>query len=176
MIIRRARIEDAPEIAHIHIQTWLTTYRGIIPDSYLDALPAREEERRAYWEDQLSVVRENQFLYVAQDEEAERLAGFVVGGPTRYPDLPYTGELYAIYILQEYQQRGLGRLLTQALAGDLLEAGMAEMLLWVLEKNLASRRFYEILGGKYVKSNTFEVDGTTIAECAYAWNDLSQLG
>jgi hypothetical protein len=45
VLIRRAEPRDAAGIAHVHVASWRTTYRGIVPDSYLDALdePERAE-------------------------------------------------------------------------------------------------------------------------------------
>ena len=173
MIIRQARLEDAAGIAHVHASTWQTTYRGIVPDSYLDTIQV--EEWRERWVRDLSTLAPNIFVHVAENEENGKIVGFVYGGTTRYPDLPYQGELYAVYILKEYQQRGLGRRLVQALARSLLDAGMSDMLLWVLEANSATRRFYEALGGCSVKTSIFEIHGTQINECAYAWTDLRPL-
>lgn len=34
---------------------------------------------------------------------------------------------------------------------------------------------YESLGGQFVKTNTLEVGGISVNECAYAWTDLSPL-
>ena len=171
MIIRQMRFEDSLGIARVHTQTWQTTYRGIVPEDYLASLQVEERQKR--WISILSAPAPNTFGYVAEKEENGEIAGFVHGGPTRNPELPYRGELYAIYILQNYQQHGLGRRLTQALVRDLLRAGMPDMFLWVMEANHASRRFYEALGGHSVKTNTFEINGVSINECAYGWTDLS---
>lgn len=173
MIIRRMRIEDNAGIGRVHALTWKTTYRGMLPDAYLDAIQVEEWQQN--WVPRLSNPAPNRFGHVAENEENGEIIGFVRGGSTRYPELPYRAELYAIYILEAYQQRGLGRRLAQALAGDLQKAGFSDMLLWVFEENHSSRRFYEALGGQYIKSNTFEVGGASVVERAYGWTDLSQL-
>src|SRR5262245_31616559 len=133
MIIRQMRIEDVAGIARVHVRTWQTTYRGIIPDDYLDAI--QEEEWQQRWLPGLSQPAPNTFGYVSENEENGEIVGFVRGGTTHYPELPYRGELYAIYILKAYQQHGLGRRLVRALASDFVTAGLSEMLLWVLESN-----------------------------------------
>ena len=38
MDIRSARIEDAPQIAHVHVRSWQGAYRGLLPEAYLDSL------------------------------------------------------------------------------------------------------------------------------------------
>jgi hypothetical protein len=38
MVIREARLDDALAIARVHVDTWLSTYRGIVPEDYLARL------------------------------------------------------------------------------------------------------------------------------------------
>lgn len=38
MLIRPAHEGDAQGIAHVHTESWKTTYRGIVPDDFLDHL------------------------------------------------------------------------------------------------------------------------------------------
>jgi hypothetical protein len=39
--LRPATVADAAAISHIHVESWRTTYRGVVPDAFLDALSAR---------------------------------------------------------------------------------------------------------------------------------------
>jgi GNAT superfamily N-acetyltransferase len=172
MIIRQARPGDAAGITRVHVQSWQTTYRGIIPDDYLDSIPA--EQWQARWLRDLSEPGTNEFTYVAENELTGEIAAFVWGGPERHHDPLYSGELYAIYILDAYQRQGLGRRLIQALVRSLLDVGISSLLLWVIDAN-PGRYFYEALGGKRVKSGTFEVRGVTIGESAYGWTDTRAL-
>ena len=171
MIVRQAAPNDAAAIARIHVDSWRTTYRGIIPEAYLASLSYEEGEKR--WAARLSDSAGKICVYVAENE-AGQIVGFVCGGPDRDNDPVYKGELYAIYILQTAQGQGLGRRLTLALAEGLLQIGIDSMILWVFAGNPA-RRFYEALGGQLVKSNQFEVSGATIDEVAYAWPDIRTL-
>ncbi len=172
MIIREARFEDAADIAKVQIDTWRTTYRGIIPDDYLAEMSYEEREQR--WATKLSNPEDNYFTFVALDD-SEKIVGFIRGGKYRESDPIYVGELHAIYILKAYQGKGFGRQLTQALIKRLLEIGIHSMILWVFAENYTARRFYEALGGQYVKSNYFEISGVMIEEIAYGWTDISVL-
>jgi ribosomal protein S18 acetylase RimI-like enzyme len=171
--IRQATTADAAALARVHIDTWRTTYRGIVPDSYLDAM---SYERGANnWANRIQEAAESKyFIYVAVDT-SEQVAGFISGGPNRIDDPFYKGELYAIYILQSCQGQGIGRLLTQALVKSLLAANIQPMMLWVFEKNASARRFYESIGGQFLKTNWFEINGVPLEEVAYGWPDLRVL-
>jgi len=171
MIIRQATQEDAAGIARVHVDTWRTTYRGIVPEDYLANMSYEESEKR--WAGRLSDSEAKTRIYVAEDA-AGHIAGFVCGGPDRDNDPVYKSELYAIYILEGYHGQGIGRRLTLALVEALLQMGLDSMILWVFAVNPA-RRFYEALGGQLVKTNQFEINGVIIDEVAYAWPDIRLL-
>ena len=77
IVIRPAEIQDAPKIARVHIESWKTTYRGIVPDAFLESLdPATRAKQFA---EELNAAAPDRFLYVAENERGE-LVGFVSGG------------------------------------------------------------------------------------------------
>ncbi|GAC1657406.1 MAG: GNAT family N-acetyltransferase [Ktedonobacteraceae bacterium] len=171
MIIRTATSADAYGIARVHVDSWRTTYQGIVPSEYLAALSY--EQREKIWFNQLSDTEHKTYHYVAENESGQ-IMGFVSGGPERNHDPIYKGELYAIYILQAYQGQGIGQSLTLSLVETLIQANLNSMLLWVLTANPA-RRFYEALGGQLIKASQFEIRGVTIDEVAYGWLDIRPL-
>jgi GNAT superfamily N-acetyltransferase len=73
--------------------------------------------------------------------------GFASAGERRDPDARAgDGELYAIYVLADRRRRGIGTALHAAAANGLRASGCVEARLWVLDANMAARRFYERLG------------------------------
>ena len=96
------------------------------------------------------------------------------GGPARENDPSYSGELYAIYLLEQQQRQGIGRRLVAELCSWLLSEGLNSMYTWVLEKN-PSRRFYESLGGIEFKRQTITIGGRDVVEVAYGWDDITPL-
>ncbi|WP_245994117.1 GNAT family N-acetyltransferase [Tengunoibacter tsumagoiensis] len=166
--IRAARQEDAWGMAHVSVDSWRTTYTGIVPADYLDQLSL--SSRAQGW---LAIVEARQsFTFVAENEQG-KIVGLVSGGPGRGEDA-YQGELYAIYLLQDYQGMGLGTRLIKILAEHLLKAGIQSMFLWALTENPACR-FYEALGGQPFKTQQIEIGGADLQEVAYGWSDLSRL-
>jgi GNAT superfamily N-acetyltransferase len=101
--------------------------------------------------------------------------GFVSGGEERGHDPGYTGEVAAIYLVEQAQGRGTGRKLMQAAAGELIRRGHCSMLLWVLRENSLARKFYEALGGKFLRAKNIEIGGHWLVEVAYGWSDLRTL-
>lgn len=170
--IRVARLEDASTITHVHIESWRTTYKGIVPDDFLAALSY--EQRTKTWKQRLRTSDPHIFMYVAVDEQ-EQVVGFVNGGkPQQADESEYSGELYAIYLLKEYQELGLGRMLVQKLAESMRHAGMDTMFLWVVKDNPACY-FYESLGGQLIRVQPITIGGVALEEVAYGWKDIRFL-
>jgi L-amino acid N-acyltransferase YncA len=151
LLIRRATEQDAAEIAHVHVQSWRTTYAGIVPDEYLAAL--NETERTALWREWLT--RDIQ-VYIAQVEGT--VVGFISGGPIREPVQNYDAELFAIYLLQQAQGQGIGSKLLKELAESLMNKGFARMAVWVLERNSA-KLFYVKSSAQRLNSKEIEIAG-----------------
>lgn len=171
MQIRPARPEDAAAIAHVHVEGWRTAYRGIMPDAFLENLAV--EPRRRFWHDLLSSPPAHTCMYVAEDAGGG-VIGFALGGPERTDDPAHRGELQAIYVLEQHHRRGIGRLLVEAVARDLVRQGLASMLVWVLQEN-PWHRFYEALGGQRLREREIEIAGARYPERAYGWPDAAAL-
>ena len=167
MHIRTARVHDAAAIAKVHVESWRTTYKGIVPDDFLAGLSYAQRE--PMWHQILTNPVSPSYVYVAADDRGQ-VVGFVSGGPERSGDTVYTGELYAIYLLARYQGQGIGWQLVHTLVSRLRQEGMITLLLWVLAENPA-RRFYERLGGRPVYEKTVTIGGVPLLEVAYGWLD-----
>jgi ribosomal protein S18 acetylase RimI-like enzyme len=171
--IRPAWANDAPALARVHVDAWRTTYRGTLP---AEGLAGLSYDRREHgWSEVLALLPEQRhFIFVAQDQTGQ-VVGFSSAGRETSGDPVYKSELYAIYILEEHQRRGLGRRLMHAALDGLVQAGYTAMLLWVLADNVGGRRFYEMLGGRVLREKPIEIFGVTIKELAYGWDDLAKL-
>lgn len=170
--IRKANPADAGLMARVHIDSMRTTYKGIMPDEYLASLSYGGRESR--WVQILTADRAPASNLVAETDGGE-IVGFAGGGPEREGDSTYRGELYAIYLLEEHQRKGLGRRLVSAFARQLLTDGYDSMLVWVLEENHPARQFYESLGGKQVGRKTILSGNPDVIEVSYGWTDIGDL-
>ena len=151
------------------MDSWRTTYKGIVPDTFLDSLSY--ESREQIWK---RGIEENH-IYIAEDENGQ-IVGFATGGKERTGKYEaYKGELYAIYLLEGQQGKGIGRKLFKSVVDDLKDKKLNSMLIWALEENPACR-FYEALGGKKIDTAEIEIDGRKLGEIAYGWDDLSESG
>ncbi len=169
MTVRLATPDDADAIERVRTDTWRATYRGHMPDAVLDALGYDSTRRRQL----MTTMTPQQFVLVAEHER--EVVGFVNGGPTRFADTAHPGEIYAIYVLPAHHGHGHGSGLMRAGAHELLARGWGGMHLWVLRENAPSRLFYERLGGRYTSDREDRLQGVTITESGYAWDDVGAL-
>jgi GNAT superfamily N-acetyltransferase len=171
MLIRKASPTDAAAIARVHVDSWCTTYAGIVPADYLANLSYARREQS--WRDLLSAPTLSGCVYVAAQDTGE-IVGFASGGPERSGNAVYRGELYAIYLLAHYQRQGLGRRLSTALIQRLLQCGLSSMLVWVLAAN-PGRAFYATLGGQQIYEKEITIGAAPLIEVAYGWPALHEL-
>lgn len=174
---RPARLSDAGAIGAVQVASWQTTYRGIVPQDYLDSMTVEDHAER--WAHLLARPGILELTFVVEergrerDRERDRVVGFATGGPEREGDRRFLGELYAIYLLQENQGQGLGRALVESVSAALLRRGLSSMLVWVLRENWGARHFYERLGAVYLREHELDFGaGFSLPEVSYGWADL----
>lgn len=170
-LIRHAVAGDAAAIADVHVRCWRETYRGIMPDDLLASLDVAA--RRRLWTRTIKHRRYDTFVCTGKDDAG--IVGFACNGPRTDVPEPYEGEFRAIYILQEAHGQGLGRALMSAMAAALTGRGYGSAALRVVRDSLATRAFYQHLGGIEVSEGSHSVEGITIDEVVYGWPDISVL-
>lgn len=166
-LIRAAKVGDAEGIATVHVTSWQSTYRGILPNSFLDELPkSRGPQRLAMWTDLIEKPVAKSAIFVATVDN--RIVGFVNCGPTR--DIPplTDGEIFAIYLLEEYQRQEIGRALFEKAREFLQGAAFKSFSVWVADKN-PSRGFYERMGGQRNGEKKDSIAGHVLNEIRYVW-------
>jgi GNAT superfamily N-acetyltransferase len=170
MNIRLASLSDAEGIARVHVQSWQTTYKGIISDVFLNNLSI--EGRKENWELTFNNIDFNNGIYVVEDQG--EINGFIYGGKSREPELDYEAELYAIYLLEEAQGKGHGKLLFNRLIESLKSDNYNSLMVWVLERN-PSMEFYKKLGGQYITKKEINIGVDALIEAALGWEDLTKV-
>lgn len=152
MTVRLATVDDAEQIAVVHVQSWRAAYRGLLPDDFLNNLSL--EQRIRQWQ---SILSDPANIIPVYEDEGQ-VVGFVSYGRTRDEDLDQdkTGEIYAIYLLPDRWGQGFGAALMHEGLKRLQEQGYQLVSLWVLAGNNRAIQFYEQFG--------FKADGATKVE------------
>jgi GNAT superfamily N-acetyltransferase len=173
--IREATVDDADAVARVNVDTWRTTYPGIIPDKVLAGL-SYEEVARGYRRSLGDPASKACGLIglLAEDPSGE-VIGIALAGPTWEPSPTHTAEIRILYVRDAYQRHGVGRALVRAAVERLAARGHVSLLIWVFEANQPARRFYEALGGQLRGARTRQIRGFAVDEVAYGWDDLGSF-
>ncbi|UVI35567.1 GNAT family N-acetyltransferase [Brevibacterium spongiae] len=157
---------DADAMARVHVDTWLETYRGIMPDELLDA-PDLLDRRRQMWTNIIAEADPSRFT-CAVAETDDRIVGIAMAGPPEEGENrqgaspedeggsvlgrdkvehPEDRHLYVLYAYRSMHRTGAGQ--------DLLDAVIDPSVttaLWVADPNPRAQAFYA--------KNGFIADGT----------------
>ena len=139
--IHKALSEDAYDYADCFISCLQTAYKGIASDEFLNNLSEQREQRVQRFQKNLT----NTDIETYCVKFDNRMIGFLTINKK-------DGEIWAIYLLEEFRSRGYGKEILDFAIDELKNIGHKNITLWVFEKNTGARRFYE--------NNGFSFDGT----------------
>lgn len=108
--VRTATIDDAEDLAQLHIECWRETYSGILSPDFFSRQSV--EDRLTLWSQLLNGPHASRH-YVA--EAKGRPVGFAGSIPATKPQHP--SELWGIYLLKDVHGSGLGQQLLDATLG-----------------------------------------------------------
>lgn len=178
VLYREANLSDVNEIARVTVDTWNTTYKGLISIRVL--------QKRSYevliqrWNDRLTNLTDKEVIYVAENDHGTIIA-FVWAAIEKINPIGdllelnnFEGELMAIYVVKEYQNKKIGFNLVSQVVSYLLIHNVDSMIVWVLKEN-PSKGFYIRLGAKYIGDKYLNLDGELYLESAYGWNNLKEI-
>jgi len=121
--------------AYVHFKSWHESYTGLVGEDYLN--------NKVTLEKCLSMAQKfSENVLIAKD--GERVVGFAAYGKYRGDDLKIFGEIYAIYVLEEYQKKRVGLSLMNAAIDKLRD--YKKVALWVFKENKKAIDFYEKYG------------------------------
>lgn len=178
MIYREATILDLKGIIKVGIDTWKTTYIGIISDDFLQGLSYKDKEQK--WRQRLENPTHGAKIFIAETIQNE-IVGFALATLEKYNPLlvsiqpeKFIGELCAIYVLKDFQDKKIGTQLIKLVTKYFLKNEIKSMIVWVLKEN-PYYRFYEKMGGKYVGEQSIEIGGKKYIEKAYGWENIEPI-
>ena len=134
--IREMREEDKHGKAIVHYESWMETYTPLSVNNYLENLDKHHFIKESSSQDAPTLVA------ITNNE----VVGFISFGKTeKQNDNDDWSEIFALYLLEEYQSHMIGFALTQRA----LELSYPDnVTLWVVEENENAIHFYEQIGFK----------------------------
>lgn len=167
--IRKARVEDAAEIANVHVNTWREAYQDLLPKNFLDDRPLLFKNRYQLWK--RVTTDPEQVTFVAECSE-NGIVGFIDGKKARDDEYKDYVEVYAVYLFKKYHHQGLGFQLLKNYFDAFKARGFTKGYLWVLDGN-PTIEFYKKAGGVYKGHSKEEnVADQKMTELCFIWDDI----
>ena len=148
LTVRLARVEDAAAMAAVHVQSWRETYRGLMPDTVLDA-PDAIARRTRMWTTVLSEPERGNESAVAL--LGDSVIGIAMVGPPLDDDATWQRQLMVLYLLKQYQGSGVALPLISEVLDPETPASLC-----VADPNPRAQAFYRKIG--------FSCDGQEVTE------------
>jgi GNAT superfamily N-acetyltransferase len=162
--LRAATIADAALIASIHTTSWRATYRGLLPDAFLDGEVA--QERADWWQARMRAPGgERRIVLIAVLDD--KPIGFVC--VERQPESAWGVLLDNLHALPGYQGIGVGKLLMRAAKDWARTQGETQLHLYVLEGNMPAIGFYERQGWQFAGAEPDRMGGVDITALRYVY-------
>ena len=160
----------AEDIARIHVESWREAYAGIIPGEILANVDMAD--RIVRWRAYLGADGYPTYLARVEGEPA----GFIRTGALKDPLVEGAdGHIFALYVLRRFHRRKIGRGLLALAATDWLRRGGRAFSVGVLTENHPARTFYEAMGARFIRPDSYEWDGHALAESIYLFENMMEL-
>lgn len=154
--------DDLLEISGIYEKSWKYAYKNIIPQDFLDSIPAGR------WAERIGEEGINSLVVI----ESGSPVGTASFCRSRWKEYGEYGEVISIYFLPEYIGRGYGKHLLSKCVEELKKLGFSDILLWVLKGNIRARNFYEKNGFAYSgESRIDRIGGKELTELLYVYRE-----
>lgn len=142
MEIRKSFPTDAYAITLLGDQAWKNDYYDILPNGILNEMVKNLDARVKHLQDQ---ILENNRVFVAVDNE--KLVGYIFYAKAQNNLYTAAAEIRDIYILPEYQRKGIGTELFNVSVEELKKLGFHTMILYCPIPG-TNNKFFEKMGGE----------------------------
>lgn len=136
--LRSAESGDEKILAYIQTESWKAAFNGILSTEELERSTDTEKAEEMY----KNVLNRNAVNITIEfvDEKPHCIAGW---SRNRSNLGQGAAELICIHSLRDKWRQGYGSVMMRHILDEIKKAGYSEVILWVFEKNLNARRFYE---------------------------------
>ena len=148
---RKAEIEDCLSIVILKGIVWNTTYRGIYSDESLNHYDVLKNQKI------LENIVNNPKIEVYVATNMEQIVGFMTYGKPYRPFEDFEQEIGMLYILKEYQRKGIGRTFFDIACNQAIKNGYDKFCVAVNKKNYEAQRFYIAMGGNVIYTDETQI-------------------
>ncbi|WP_284507744.1 GNAT family N-acetyltransferase [Caballeronia sp. GACF4] len=161
IVFRTATPADTALIVSMHTRSWVATYRGIVPDVYLDR--DIHAERAAHWQTRMREIEAGAGCVLIAEHAGEPV-GFVC---LVEPDDTGSVLVDNLHALPGHKGLGAGTAMLAEAARWARTRGARELHLYVLEDNAAAIGFYESRGWRLTSRQADNMAGLDLFALRY---------
>ena len=143
--IRPATRRDAHKVAELHAQAMRDA--GLEAEASGRAQAMSVIERQAYWREAIEFSEPQVRVAIEGTGDAAPIVGFVGFDRSRDDGTPpTTGEIWALCVVPEHQDKGIGQALCEAALQGLSDEDCTDATLWLTVDNERALSFFEQAG------------------------------
>ncbi len=167
MILRRANIYDATDIAKVHLKVWNDFHKERVSEPFLKHF--NFDYRKKYW---VKFINENRICFVVE-EKGGSIDGFIVPGLKRLNENENVGEILMHYVNnnQHYVQNFSSLLLASAMLFKKNNANT--MYTWVHREHPSIEK-YKAFDGVESSAKVDRMDSKDIIKIKLEWYNLEE--
>jgi ribosomal protein S18 acetylase RimI-like enzyme len=158
--------KDAKEIANVVVQSWNSTYQGIMPKNYLkNRINNFDEEINKTYN---FINKVDNYLVSLCDDKIVGICYYMKSKNEEFKDYGY---LQSIYVLDKYHNLGIGKELFKRCITDFINMGYNKMYLECARGN-KTIDFYKHFGGIVKETIDYTISDFTIKADIVVYEDL----
>lgn len=169
--IRRAKPEDASEIAKVAAYSWLDSYKGLINQDYLNDKITKERLEYSTNKTRTLVESTDKYFVATVDD---KVVGFVYYEKSSEEKYKEYGYLEAIYLSEEYKGLGIGKMLFSVAVNGLKNMGYNKFYLHCLTGN-KTLGFYEKYTGEVIDTIKYPLRDFDVDADVVLFNDIDEI-
>jgi len=166
--VREANILDAEKIASIYVTSWRESFSGLVEQEYLDNMTINS--RTEVWK---GILKKEFCTTLVVEDQNSNVIGFISGGKFRSKK-SCDSEIYAIYLLKDYQHLGIGKKLRNALCRLLIRRGFKSLCVWIFKENINNRSFFT-KGSMKIDESEVKIGNQKLEEECFYWKDMNDF-
>lgn len=146
--------KDCEEIAKLKLTVWTSTYSHIYPKEKFENFDIKKQTEKF----KKYICDRGGLFIIARDISVNKIVGYCYSGHSERNFQKGTPEIMLLYILKEYQHRGIGRGFFERSKQFFESGGYDSFIISCNKYNYPAQTFYEKMGGKIIHIDDDNVD------------------
>ncbi len=106
VLIREARTSDAGGMGKVNVESWQTSYQGIIDNRFLQQLSV--EDKKQKWK---NIIQAGDSIILVAVDTDDKVVGYITISTKESEASAGTDQVTALYLLEDWQGKGIGKAL-----------------------------------------------------------------